>query len=172
MYLTCCLVNIITHIMNLCIGESVMLYLGQMIPKLKSRAGKQGSSDQGQSQSGSGALKKKGKGRRWCIKISRTLYFTFSTNKVLLLYKFFFNCKNTVAISCNTDCWHCNVLKWSTKPAATILHTLVPAVFHLLWWLKKIRIWCDALQSGINYLKLELAGSSAVWRESPIIELL
>jgi signal recognition particle subunit SRP19 len=44
--------------------ESVMLYLGQMIPKLKSRAGKQGSSDQGQSQSGSGALKKKGKGRR------------------------------------------------------------------------------------------------------------
>jgi len=50
--------------MNLCIGESVMLYLGQMIPKLKSRAGKQGSSDQGQSQSGSGALKKKGKGRR------------------------------------------------------------------------------------------------------------
>jgi len=44
--------------------ESVMLYLGQMIPKLKSRAGKQGSSDQGQSQSSSGALKKKGKGRR------------------------------------------------------------------------------------------------------------
>jgi hypothetical protein len=62
-YLTC-LVNIMTHVMNLCTGESVLLYLGQMIPKLKSRAGKQGSSDQGQSQSGSGALKKKGKGRR------------------------------------------------------------------------------------------------------------
>ncbi|KAJ4439762.1 signal recognition particle 19 kDa protein [Periplaneta americana] len=44
--------------------DSVMLYLGQMIPKLKSRSGKQGSADQGQSQSSSGASKKKGKGRR------------------------------------------------------------------------------------------------------------
>jgi signal recognition particle subunit SRP19 len=44
--------------------DSVMLYLGQMIPKLKSRAGKQGTSDQGQSQSISRASKKKGKGRR------------------------------------------------------------------------------------------------------------
>jgi hypothetical protein len=56
--------NAIVHLMNLYVGDSVMLYLGQTIPKLKSRAGKQGSSDQGQSQSGSGASKKKGKGRR------------------------------------------------------------------------------------------------------------
>jgi len=147
--------------MNLCIGESVMLYLGQMIPKLKSRAGKQGSSDQGQSQSGSGALKKKGKGRRWCIKISRTLY-SHSEQIKYCCYISFFYCKNTVAISCDTDCWHCNVLKWSTKPTATILNTLVPAVFHLLWRLQKIRIWCDALQSGINYVKFESAGSSAI----------
>jgi len=56
--------NIIMHSMDLYVGDSVMLYLGQMIPKLKSRAGKQGSSDQGQSQSGSGASKRKGKGRR------------------------------------------------------------------------------------------------------------
>jgi hypothetical protein len=51
-------------VLNLYIGDSVMLYLGQMIPLLKSRVGKQGSSDLGQSQSGSGASKKKGKGRR------------------------------------------------------------------------------------------------------------
>ncbi|KAJ9598590.1 hypothetical protein L9F63_010719 [Diploptera punctata] len=44
--------------------DSVMLYLGHMIPKLKSRAGKQSTSDQGQSQSSSGASKKRGKGRR------------------------------------------------------------------------------------------------------------
>lgn len=50
--------------------ESVMLHLGQMIPKLKSRASKQGGGDQG-SQGGGGAgggqtggSKKKGKGRR------------------------------------------------------------------------------------------------------------
>jgi hypothetical protein len=51
-------------VLNLFVGDSVMLYLGQMIPKLKSRVGKQGSADLGQSQSGSGASKKKGKGRR------------------------------------------------------------------------------------------------------------
>jgi hypothetical protein len=62
-------------------------------------------------------------------------------------------------ISCDTDCWHCNVLKWSTKPAATILNTLVPAVFHLLWrlqnmmqhlavtwnlsWQVPLQYWCE-----------------------------
>jgi hypothetical protein len=56
---------IFIYLVYLYIGDSVMLYLGQMIPKLKSRAGKQGSSDPGQSHSGSGASKKKGKGRRW-----------------------------------------------------------------------------------------------------------
>ncbi|PSN30640.1 Signal recognition particle 19 kDa protein [Blattella germanica] len=44
--------------------DSVMLYVGQMIPKLKSRSGKQGTSDQSQAQSSSGASKKRGKGRR------------------------------------------------------------------------------------------------------------
>lgn len=56
--------NVIMDVLNLYVGDSVMLYLGQMIPKLKSRVGKQGSSDPSQSQSGSGASKKKGKGRR------------------------------------------------------------------------------------------------------------
>ncbi|KAJ8895140.1 hypothetical protein PR048_000465 [Dryococelus australis] len=44
-------------------GDSVMLYLGQMIPKLKSRMGKQGGADQGQAQP-SGGTKKKTKSRR------------------------------------------------------------------------------------------------------------
>ncbi|XP_067007594.1 signal recognition particle 19 kDa protein [Anabrus simplex] len=43
--------------------DSIMLYLGQMIPKLKSRSGKQGGGDQGASQSGSGGAKKKNKRR-------------------------------------------------------------------------------------------------------------
>ncbi|XP_054281106.1 signal recognition particle 19 kDa protein-like [Macrosteles quadrilineatus] len=45
--------------------DSVMLYLGSMIPKLKSRSGKQGGGDPGAQGSGqSGGSKKKGKGRR------------------------------------------------------------------------------------------------------------
>ncbi|XP_063216639.1 signal recognition particle 19 kDa protein [Bacillus rossius redtenbacheri] len=43
--------------------DSVMLYLGQMIPKLKTRTAKQGGSEQGQTQP-SGGAKKKTKGRR------------------------------------------------------------------------------------------------------------
>ncbi|XP_049855192.1 signal recognition particle 19 kDa protein, partial [Schistocerca gregaria] len=43
--------------------DSIMLYLGQMIPKLKSRSGKQSAADTNQAQS-SGGAKKKSKGRR------------------------------------------------------------------------------------------------------------
>nr|CAD7438423.1 unnamed protein product [Timema bartmani] len=43
--------------------DSILVYLGQMIPKLKSRSGKQGGSEQSQAQQ-SGATKKKSKGRR------------------------------------------------------------------------------------------------------------
>jgi len=95
--------NIIMHSMDLYVGDSVMLYLGQMIPKLKSRAGKQGSSDQGQSQSGSGASKRKGKGRRW-LYCDFMYCITFKTNKVLPFYKAFFFVK-TGDIWCNIVCW-------------------------------------------------------------------
>lgn len=45
--------------------DSVMLHLGALIPKLKSRSGKQASSDQGQAKdSASGGGKKKGKKAR------------------------------------------------------------------------------------------------------------
>ncbi|KAL0269337.1 UNVERIFIED_CONTAM: hypothetical protein PYX00_007107 [Menopon gallinae] len=44
--------------------ESIMLMLGEMIPKLKTRVGKQASSDQGQQQGAGTTGKKKGKGRR------------------------------------------------------------------------------------------------------------
>ncbi|KAG8226192.1 hypothetical protein J437_LFUL012468 [Ladona fulva] len=47
--------------------ESVMIYLGRMIPKLKTRSQKQGGSDQSQSQQqqgGGGGGRKKGKGGR------------------------------------------------------------------------------------------------------------
>ncbi|XP_039290541.1 signal recognition particle 19 kDa protein-like isoform X2 [Nilaparvata lugens] len=54
-------------LLNIEVGDSVLLYLCNMIPKLKSRASKQGGSDQstqssGGSSSQSSGSKKKGKG--------------------------------------------------------------------------------------------------------------
>lgn len=41
-----------------------MVYLGEMIPKLKTRVSKHGGSESGPSQPSGGGSKKKGKGRR------------------------------------------------------------------------------------------------------------
>lgn len=71
---TVTLLHLLLYLCNLqfnVVGELLMLHLGQTIPKLKSRAAKQGGGDQG-SQGGGGAAgggqtggsKKKGKGRR------------------------------------------------------------------------------------------------------------